>query len=479
MALLARVGDTRQTSSCIVARHDVAGEFTVSGDFPSVRTACDPTTDDGVTRIDVAGLVPGRTHAWTCRHSDGSSVSGTLRTHGDRPETFWVGWVYCHVAGSVPWWAPLFRALGCRAVILAGDAGYTNFRPLAQGGLTYDPLADPVVGPYDLAPFYTLHRMMWLQPMLADLWRYIPLYVQEDDHRALGDNHDHTVTQANTTVQVAWAGQRTPGNPQLDVDDHWWTVSRAFRAYYKGNPLDPDYANLAPVKPAAADASTPASRYKCDGFRVDFGRQLRLVVPDLISARSPKAATDDSSKIMLGAPQEARVIADMIDPAFTFSLLGLTKNCLNNRNGDGYMNYKTERDRALNAILSARSRTTSILTGDLHHAHNSRYLASVGQWPRDIYEWAGGPSDPGNQYHQIPTGYLNEDSVQSYIYKAGAAAGAVTPYKGAMAIKVVGDDYLEIWQWGADGRLLCPPARIAAGSNAPTRPYRPRMISAP
>lgn len=462
--ILAAVGDVTSTSAALVVRHDVAGVWTasVTGAGTFLGT-CDPLTADGVSKIAITGLSPAQTYAWRLIHSDGSSESGTLTTYG--ASEFWVGWMYCHVLGGSAWWADVFKRLGCLAVIGLGDLSYTNFRPLSMYGLSYDPLATLSTGPYDVQQFYRLQRMWWMQPLLREMRRHIPFYMIEDDHRCLGDNWDHSVTKANDTV-TTWAGVRTPGTPQLDVDDHWWTTAQAISAYYMGNPSS-NYAGLTPVKPNAAHASTPASHYVSGGFRVDIG-PLRIVVPDLMCSRHPLSATDDSSKIMIGPYQKAQIITDLADDAgFDFGVMALTKNLFTDVNGDSWGHYSTERDDLITSLQAARSGTLISITGDLHHGHDSR----AGWYARPLREYAGCPASPGAQWHDY-AGYAFEGHTSAWRWKAGGAEGADTPRLGCAAIRVVGDEYIEVHRFDETGNDIVAPARFNAGSSDPVAVQR-------
>lgn len=462
---LAGVGEPFTDRGVLVVRAPTSGTLTATVGGVTVQQAVDHTVDDGVVRIEVPGLAPGHRYDWTVTHSGGDAETGTLKTLPTDPDAvIRIGVFGCHVGDRAFWAGRLFEALDCDVVLGLGDLGYTlaGFARSVYG----EAYAPDTVNPYDVNLYYAWHRQWWKMPGYYQMRRHIGVITQEDDHRARGDNWDHTVTQANST-DTTWAGVRTPGNPQIDVDDHWNAVSTALKAYYKGNPTYYPYAE----KPSSADASTPAANYWCSGFTKDFSA-LRLVCPDHITSRSPKAATDNASKRMLGPLQEARVIADMTANGPVFRLFGVSKNLFGLQNGDGWHYYSTQRESILTSILGhANGVGVASVTVDLHHPHISGCGSPY--YPRDIWEWSMGASDPANQYHVMPSGLADGARPDVYKWKLGGVASPAVP--GGLCVGIIevhGSSHMDFYMYGPGprplgGQLLCPPLRLYAGTNVP------------
>lgn len=231
-------------------------------------------------------------------------------------------------------------------------------------------------------------RQLWKKPtadaLLLDLAaRGAQAIYQPDDHEWADDNWDHT--------NAALGGSFTT---QALVNTHWDRVNKALTTFMgeRWNNPAPDAA-LNTQRPSGALGSgenPSASLYPIRYFVQDYdllgslirtavgptvpadaGAAVRVVFLDCISYRSPNAATDNSSKVLLGAQQEAWLLAVLAaSAAIPHVLISSTKKLWRGSGGvsdnsDTFGNFTTERQRILSAIQAMGVRPIW-LSGDRH-----------------------------------------------------------------------------------------------------------------
>jgi hypothetical protein len=204
-----------------------------------------------------------------------------------------------------------------------------------------------------------------------------------DDHR-WADTADHTVTQAQS------GGGPTGATTQAEVNaiaTAWYTAHRELGNTY----VDwPSAASLAsnngdmPSAPATAGAPMAASAFPVIYHYVDLaadgslgGRHARIIVPDLITYRSPVNDTDNSSKRCMGAVQEAWFLAAVREAwsaGYQHIVVASSKKLYtgdatgrygSGENSDTWGAYTTERDRIFGALHADGIRVT-VMSGDRH-----------------------------------------------------------------------------------------------------------------
>lgn len=203
-------------------------------------------------------------------------------------------------------------------------------------------------------------------------------YKMMDDHEYGGDDWDSTPTQAATQNNI---GGTNAGNPtQAETDAHAWECKQAFAlaaARYYDNPTNIDNPTRdIPSGTADAVAAHFPVYYFRQGFLFDGGKcapgvcgDIEVFVLDCITARSPIAATDNSSKYMLGANQEAWLLAKLAASTATWKVISTTKATRapsGGGNSDTFRVYSTQMNRILTAIAAANVKGVIWVTGDKH-----------------------------------------------------------------------------------------------------------------
>lgn len=261
------------------------------------------------------------------------------------------------------------RLGGYTAFFAQGDMPYCNI-----GGTAFGWTVTKVSVSTTLEGYKDHYRKMATQPGWQALHGSVgAYYAMADDHEWGGDNWDHTLTQSETDDPIG-------ASTQADVDAHFYLGRQAadwFKETYCDNPANTDVgANT--DKPSSAAAGTPASQYPVryfrvgydlDGNRNDANPYVEFIVIDCISYRSPIAATDNSSKTMLGATQKAWLKSRLLNSTATFKLVMTGKKLYRNTgadNNDIWGFYTTERDELLAYIDSNAITTVAWLAGDRH-----------------------------------------------------------------------------------------------------------------
>jgi hypothetical protein len=278
-----------------------------------------------------------------------------------------LAWASCEdIANPGVAWQRM-AAHGVDVFISQGDTPYANSGQAAYGYST----ASAVLATTQ-AQMLDKYRQFWAkegaQALLARRAQGMLAYYQADDHEWGGDNWDHTLTQANDATSISAADQ-------ADVNLHWKRGRDArtqFLAETWDNPT-PDAAGNTerPSEALTGGQNPPTTDYPIDYFFRDIGN-VRLILLDCISYKSPVAATDNASKRMLGAQQEAWLIdavqgaaaADHVVISSTKSLYRTTTSY----NGDNFGVYGTERNRVLAAVHATGVRPLW-LSGDRHAPH--------------------------------------------------------------------------------------------------------------
>lgn len=435
------LGEASASSATVVIVSDTAGTVYVDslgaefGVVSGVLSAAFSGSAFYVKRLEITGLASDRRFAYRVRHSDGTigyDSDCLLRTMPVKAP-FRIAWFSCMPIENEDFW-PLrymrenddFVAL-CPIDDFPYDAGSTKWYPSSVA-------ADNVAHNADNALKQLLQ--IRLKPLMARAMHRWPTYYMPGDHDALrGDDWDHSVTNSNTGVSS------NTFSTQAEVDAHWWMHNQATLAVQLGNPLNSDSEAVA-EKPSSAEAGTSIAQYPVRYFRKHIG-PLELFFLDQISARSPTAATDNSSKKLIGDNQRAWLKARLsASPAPFKAILGgkkLTRTSSAD-NGDTWGAYTNERDLMLDDIKAVTS--VVYLSGDKHHRSVQRLTTGEG-FPGTLVDvCACGVTQDMNG---LGDGYLDAQSRASLIYKGGSYDGIVLPRYEAMSFGelYVTDHYIQ------------------------------------
>jgi hypothetical protein len=142
------------------------------------------------------------------------------------------------------------------------------------------------------------------------------------------------------------------------------------------------------------------------------GRHARIIVPDLITYRSPITATDNSAKVCLGPVQEAWFMAAVRQAwaqGFQHIVIASSKKLYNGDatgrygsgdNADTWAAYTTERNRVFGALHNEGIRVT-VMSGDRHTPNVVRRTVA-----------AHGAAFDSLELCACPTGVQNNDNGQ-------------------------------------------------------------------
>lgn len=363
------LGHTTSSSVRVCARCTTTGPvvFTLNG-LSQIVTA-DTTVKDGSVYADFTNLTPGTAYPLSITQA-GGTLSGSATTFRTTAASIAVTSCWTRY-GSYDHMVDAILRYGAEMMAHQGDYIYMSERPGSMWGEATAPL---ISGSSTLADYLVHWRQCKRRNDMRTLERAIPNYYIADDHEWGGDNWDHTVTQAQSALNVA------PGGTQAEVDAAWWLGRQACMSYHLGNPPNTDVAAYGD-KPSAAGAGTPASQYPVVYFPHTAG-PVELLHIDCFSYRSPLTDTDNASKTMLGATQKAWLKARLSASKSPFKLIMSGKATYRAAAGafgagDSWLKYTTERDELISYIQAQGITGVIWMTGDEHGAHVT-YIESTG-----------------------------------------------------------------------------------------------------
>jgi hypothetical protein len=204
-----------------------------------------------------------------------------------------------------------------------------------------------------------------------------------DDHR-WADSADHTVAAAQSGAGPTGAVTQADVNAIATV---WYTAHRELANTYWDYPtsasLNSNNGDV-PSAPAAGGAAMAASAFPVIYHYLDYdingnqgGAHVRVIVPDLITYRSPIGATDDGSKVCMGAAQKVwfmEAVRSAWLAGFKHILICSSKKLYakdssgrygGGENSDTWGAYATERDDIFGTLHAEGIRVVQI-SGDRH-----------------------------------------------------------------------------------------------------------------
>lgn len=228
----------------------------------------------------------------------------------------------------------------------AGDFPYTE-EDLTRWGYTTVDVSASLANNTDVDAYRDHHSQIRAMPyskqVIANCKQFWYMW---DDHETPQDDGANDLTYyqdyADKNGGLTWSGAATAQNQA----DAWAAARTASEENMTTNPANTD---------AGIDADALYFSYVMGS--------VTYVVLDCMSYRSPRTATDNSSKVMMGATQEAWAI-DKINNATTPFVAICTKPIYQTGgNQDTYHFYQTERDRFYGSL----TKTGIIaLSGDQH-----------------------------------------------------------------------------------------------------------------
>lgn len=255
-------------------------------------------------------------------------------------------------------------------VVSQGDTPYVA----GAAGTLYGYTTGGAVATSSEADMLAMYRQYWAKPaaqrLLALRNNGTAVVWLPDDHEWTGDNWDHTITQANSPSGFGFT-------TQAEVNTHWHRANSAMATLLGESFDNPAYdAAGNTARPSAAltgGENPPTTNYPIKYFVRDYGTLCRVIFLDCLSYRSAVADTDNGSKRLLGAQQQAWLLARITEAtAFNHIVVMSTKKLYGtaggNENGDTAEKYTTERNTWLAAIQDT-GRPVIWCSGDRHNPH--------------------------------------------------------------------------------------------------------------
>lgn len=292
--------------------------------------------------------------------------------------------------------------LNSKAFWRLDDMPYVNQGSTCWGTTTTGVDKDSV-----LADFQAIYDQSDSNPGMVAIDASVPnRFRVAGDHGVGGNDWDHTYTTSERDTPI---GTTNDLAGEVERNAHWAVGMQAFLA----NDLDNPAYTLAAEVPSGASLAgdTPtSSNYVPRYFKVGFDRNgnrndsspfVECFTLDCITSRDPLTPATrtamslaDADAVMIGALQEAQLLADLAASSATFKLIFSAKKLFKNvltDNGDiwgaiGGANpnggYETQRDRILAAIDAASGWA---VPGGVVWLSGDRHLACV-----DVKTKAGG-----------------------------------------------------------------------------------------
>lgn len=357
-------GRNSTTSATVIVRADSTGNIPVVANGVTLQAACNTSVNDGNALVEFTGLAPGSQYSYTVN----GVVGGVLRTMPATAAPIWLAFSSCWAIGAVDTLAlqlvnPPTR--GAQAALWAeirtglagafglGDLVYMNANGVVNG-VTLAPIdgaGSTLANAKDVNVRRAYYRAGRLHAGLRELMRSVPTYVLKDDHEYDPDNGCYS---------TQWLQRQYGGTPtNTDRDDAWLAAATAWREWAIGNPTKEIVTGI---------MGGP------DYYRVRIGT-VEVFCTDMIHERDEISTADSSSKRMLSAVQEEKLLADMAASTALFKVWASTKQFVSScgRNADGFTNlpgstsegYVNQLQRILADPRFPRAGALSV-TGDEH-----------------------------------------------------------------------------------------------------------------
>ena len=363
------LGYADRSSARLLVRSDTAGTLTLSvGDVTQQQTV-DPAQNYGIRMFTVSGLKSGSRIPFTVTHTDGTTISGQLRTMPERGP-YRVLFMSCiQVDCPTTVIDSILDRYDIHQFVTLGDTPYCDGRPTGYDtGNGRWGTAPPGImvnwskrEDWDETYLYLMRNPHW-----ARLCHEVPMIRGWDDHEVMND-WDHSLTWANDPV--------TRVSTQAEADQLYNLARQAYEDWgVKGNPdcVDPE---LDYYKPSAADPATPLTNYPPLYTRWTLG-PAEFFLLDTMGHTCPNAKadtgtlidTDPTAKTRIGLPQlnwiRNRVAASSAPHKFIMTPKKFYRSGATSDNRD-YDTFVSERDHLAQFF---GQQGAVLLTGDVHNA---------------------------------------------------------------------------------------------------------------
>lgn len=336
------VGNNTLTTCEVVCRSDTTETITVTSNGGSFTGDADTSVNDGVVKINVAGLDPNTSYPYTV---DGQT--GTLKTLSTGGIIIATG--SCWEGGFVDDAAyKLMADFDLDLYIALGDFPYAG-TSLNLYGENPTSVTDDLAANTAAENYFAHHRQCRKFLGIKELMRQTPFMYMGDDHEYPFDNAARDLTEYRNSPDItSWSS----GATQQNMDDAFTAARAAISAYSIGNPVNSD---------ASIDADALYARKTLGNDLVE------IFLLDCMNYRSAVSATDNASKTMLGATQKAWIKARLLASTATYKVLALGKMFWNGGpNSDTYVEYSTELNEILAFIDDNNIAGVFALVGDQH-----------------------------------------------------------------------------------------------------------------
>lgn len=460
------LGNPTKSSIKIVVKPDADGPvtFAIAG-ITSSSVTSSVAVRDGVIYREISELLPDTQYVVSVVQSDGQSDVVYARTDPPNGATFQVGWAGCMYCDQDAWWEDVWsqKCSNLRRRIFPGDTGYSS-AVYAWGMDT--PTKNTLVNSADASIGYDKAEQFFRIGRLRAANKRVPIIVMVDDHWWPGDSFDFSVTQLNKPTSIG-------ATTQAEVDAAYLAYDLSAVAYLQGNPPN--------TSPLAVPQKAPTSDLLDSQFPVHYFSfnvaDLHVCVNDNVTGKSPIAQTDNASKYMMTPAQEEWTIDDLRTSGKGLTAWVSPKNFFNATpaNTDGWLSYRTQRNRILNAVLPYVTGLI-VLTSDHHYPHSTLLTAADGLGG-DLYEMCPSPSSgPSQSQPQDATdGFSDGTNATIFRYKCGGYSGDKSHvFDGCGVLHIENGEWMEATCYDRRGTARFRSGRIYQGSNLPVG-YRPTV----
>lgn len=200
-----------------------------------------------------------------------------------------------------------------------------------------------------------------------------PSFLQSQ-YTLLANNYDFKTFRASVPCIATW-------------DDHDYGKNNAGAEFPNKNYSKPIFLKFW-NEPLNSD------RWNHDGVYTSYmygdeKHRLQIIVLDCrnflnVISPEPIAATNDTTKTILGATQWAWLKQELMKPAMVRIVLSSTQMCTEHNGWEAWANYPHELDRFFQTVKDARADGVFVISGDVHYAEFSK-RTKAGQYP--IYDF--------------------------------------------------------------------------------------------
>lgn len=448
-------GHTTATSARVLVCSDTVGDVTIQCNGGAFGPAAvDPAVAGGFGMVEIAGLSPDTEYRFTILHDGMEILSSTLFTFPEAGPVK-IGWVSCQSQQKdMPIAAGIIDKHHPHAFLFLGDFIYCENAADGWGEAITTIYTDSSVAATE-GNYYPFYRQHMRKPFLSRLLHGTAFYLMSDDHEWPGGNWDNVYVPG---VDQCGANQGVNPNlvsSQAEVDAINVAVNAVLDNVFQANP----------------DGNLVANQRD---YSFKITDDVEVFVLDEVRNRSWQYATDDASKLMISAEQEAALLAGLRASTATFKIIGSTKKTLAGSAGvtDAWPRWNTQLMRILTAIHDGLTDGTWAVPGgvvwvagdvhnaDVHALYTDAAVDPAGKGGDSVDHVCVLAGTIAGAHHDQGAGYTSSERWkcfgQSGVGRDTAFYGMLTVQPGEYVDVEVFEKHRSIW---SDGRVY-------AGSNA-------------